>query len=311
MRLDRLDAAGLSTLETAVRSGEPVLLGRDLPSRIPMDEIVPFCHAVEDPALQCHLAPPAGESPTKIAVSIVIPTHRQRPIGLNAWAAQDVETEVLVLANGTYKEGISVPWAGHGATRNRGWQLAQYPYVLFSVDDALPLGAGFVRTMVEALEAGNLDAVTARQVPWPTSDRVTRARLRDWTPPGPRSSPILDNVCALYRRSALVADPFDAVPIAEDWLWGRRHRVGYVPGAPVAHAHRRTFRALYQRTRDLHREFHRAGEPPRVADFASLMAALPSTFGSDIRGALGELLGQYAAAARPARASRVAHDSQP
>lgn len=308
VRLDRLDSAGLAVLEAAVRAGEPVVLGRDLRSRIPMDEIVPFCHAVEDPALRCHLAPAAVGGATAsgreaggkaaVGVSVVIPTHRRRPIGIEALQAQDVETEVLVLANGPYKDGISVPWEGHGATRNRGWRLATHPYVLFTVDDALPLGAGFVRTLVEALEAGSFDAVTARQVPWPTSDRVTRARLRDWTPPGPKRGPLLDNVCALYRRSALESDPFDAVPIAEDWLWGRRHRVGYVPGAPVAHAHARRFRALYARTRDLHREFGRAGEAATVPDFASLVRAIPTTFGSDFRGSLGELLGQYVAGRR-------------
>ena len=74
------------------------------------------------------------------------------------------------------------------------------------------LGAGMVRTMVEALEVGGFDAVVARQVPWPTASAVTRARLRAWTPPGREvvASAMLDNVCALYRREALLADPFDA-----------------------------------------------------------------------------------------------------
>ena len=106
---------------------------------------------------------------------------------------------------------------------------------------------------------------------------------------------MLDNVCALYRKSALLADPFDAVPIAEDWHWGRRHRVGYVPAAPVLHSHPRRFRAAFFRTRDEHRERLRAGEPATVHDALSLARALPSALGADARGALGELLGQYAA----------------
>lgn len=296
MRLDRADAAGRRRMERAVRSGEPVEYavpagdGRGPPP----DELVPLCHAVSDPALERWL-PPAALPGGGARVSVVIPASRGRPIGLGALGAQDVETELIVLANGGWTEGIVVPWEGHGPTRNRGLALATHPYVLFTVDDALPLGAGFLRTLVEALEAGGYDAVTARQIPWPTSDPVTRARLRRWTPPAGEGEVTLDNVAALYRRSALVADPFDAVPIGEDWHWGRRHRVGFVPGAAVVHAHPRRFRALYARTRDLHRELIAGGEPARVPDVATLVRALPSVVGPDLRGAAGELFGQWAA----------------
>ncbi len=300
MLIDRLDRAGLARLEAAVRAGEPVRLGRHAlataPAGVFPDEIAPLCHAVDDPAAAPWLPPPARPR-TDLAVSVVIPTHRQRPIGLAALEAQDVETELIVLANGAYTEGVRVPWRGHGPTRNLGVQLARAPYVLLTVDDALPLGAGFVRTLVEALEAGGYDAVTARQVPWPTSDPTTRARLRAWTPPaalpGAPAAVTLDNVAALYRRDALLADPFDPVDIAEDWLWARRHRVGYVAAAPVAHAHPRRFAELYARTRAIHRQRVLAGEPPAVAGPAALLRALPGTVGRDLGGALGELLGQW------------------
>jgi hypothetical protein len=283
MVLSRPDPAAL---ERAVRAGEPVHL--DYTPEVP-DEIVPLCHAA--PGLERWL-PPAAR-PGGPAVTAVIPASRHRPIGLAALEAQDVPIELLVLANGAYTEGVRVPWTGHGRTRNVGVALASHPYVLFTVDDALPLGAGFVRTLVEALEAGGYDAVYARQIPWPTSDAVTRARLRRWTPPAGVGEGGLDNVAALYRRSALVADPFDPVDIGEDWLWGRRHRVGYVPAAPVVHAHPRRFLSLFRRTRDLHRVI----DAPRV-DAPTLLRALPSTVGRDFPGALGELLGQFVAGRR-------------
>ena len=299
MRLDRLDRRGLARLEAAVRAGEPVHLGPAPRAVHPLDELVPLCHAVADPELARWLPPPARPGATS-AVSVVIPTHRQAPIGLATLAAQDVETELLVLANGGYTGGVEVPWRGHGATRNLGVGLARHPYVLFTVDDALPLGAGFVRTLVEALEAGGLDAVFARQLPWPGSDAVTRARLRAWTPPpnergSPEDTPLatLDNVAALYRRSALLADPFDDVAIAEDWRWGARHRVGYVPTAAVVHAHPRAFHALLTRTRALHAERTRSGEAPAVASASAMLRAVPGTLGRDLPGALGELLGQW------------------
>lgn len=290
MRIPRLERRGLAAFERAVRAGEPVFVGALGPGLV-ADELVPLCHAVGDAGLERWLPPPARPRPD-IAVSVVIPTHRARPIGQETLEAQDVHTEVLVLANGAWNEGIRVPWTGHGSTRNVGVALARHPYVLLTVDDALPLGAGFVRTLVEALEAGGYDAVTARQVPWPTSDPVTRARLRVWTPPGPRAEPILDNVAALYRRDVLLADPFDATDIAEDWLWGRRHRVGYVPEATVVHAHPRNFRPLLERTRAIHRVRAAAGEPTNV-DTLTMLRAVPSVIGRDAPGALGELVGQW------------------
>jgi hypothetical protein len=297
MLLPRLDRRGLAAFDAALRAGEPVRLGpRALAStRLPADELVPLAHAVDAPEL-VSLLPPAARPGSGIAVSVVIPTHRQAPVGLAALQAQDVDVELLVLANGRYTDGVRVPWTGHGSTRNAGVRLARHPYVFLSVDDALPLGAGFLRTLVEALESGGFDAVTARQIPWPTSDPVTRARLRAWTPP-PRANtqPLatLDNVAALYRREALIADPFDDVVIAEDWAWARRHRVGYVPAAAVVHAHPRRFGELYRRTRDIHRERARAGEPASVPDVTTLVRALPGVIGRDAPGALGELLGQF------------------
>lgn len=301
MLLNRLDDAGLRALEGALRTGDPVqLVGRPT-GRVPLDEILPLCHGTDEPEL-ARLLPPTARGGASIGVSAVIPTHRHRPIGVDALAGQDVDVQVIVLANGAFADGacensVRVPWEGHGRTRQKGVELALHPYVLFTVDDARVLGAGMVRTMVEALEAGGYDAVVARQIPWPTADSVTRARLRAWTPPGVdhRVSEVLDNVCSLYRRDALLADPFDDVVIAEDWHWGRRHRVGYVPAAPVLHSHERHLRSLFSRTRDIHRERIRAGLPASVPDVASLLRALPSTLGGDLRGALGELLGQYAA----------------
>ncbi len=107
------------------------------------------------------------------------------------------------------------------------------------------------------------------------------------------AAPLLDNVAALYRRDALLADPFDAVDIAEDWLWGRRHRVGYVASAPVAHAHVRRFGELYARTRAIHRLRVREGEAATVPGPRALLRALPGVVGADAPGALGELLGQW------------------
>lgn len=302
MNLDRLDRRGLVALEAAARRGEPVRLRTDRSPLVPLDEVVPICHAVDAPELRRWLPAPARPG-SGIRVAAVIPTHRRRPVGLPMLAAQDVRVEPLVLANGGFPEGIPVTWEGHGRTRQRALARTDAPYVLYTVDDALPLGAAFVRLLVEALEDGGFDAVYARQVPWPVADPVTRARLRAWTPPldAPVERPGLDHVAALHRRALLLDDPLPDVPIAEDWHWGRRHRVGYVPGAVVVHHHPRRFLPLYRRTRALHAELVRAGEPAAVPDLPALFGGLPSVAGSDLPGALGELLGQWAGARQARR----------
>lgn len=241
-------------------------------------------------------------------ISVVIPALRP-PLGLAAWLAQDLPFELLILANGDFRETdpllrdarvrvLRVPWEGHGATRQRGITLAQANYVLLSVDDAVPLGRGFLRQMVGALQAGGYRAVWARQIPAPQADPVTQRRLLNWCPPGVGHVPSVrvDHVATLYARETLLSDPLDAVPIAEDWHWARRQApgsLGYVADALIQHSHPRQFWPLYTRTRDLHRQFRQAGERPLVPNIVSFLRLLPGTLGRDFPGALGELLGQW------------------
>jgi hypothetical protein len=188
---------------------------------------------------------------------------------------------------------------GHGRTRQDAVAAIDTEYVLFTVDDALPLGAGFVRTMVEHLEQSGADAVWARQVAWPDASRRTRDRLRVWCPTsGAVPSTRLDHVCALHRTASLRADPLDAVPTAEDWLWGLRHRTALVVDAPVLHSHSTSFIASFTRTEQIHRVMLAAGAAPAATPAAlngaaKLLRALPKALLD--RDALGELLGQYAA----------------
>jgi len=250
--------------------------------------------------------PPAKSKKSTYTVSVVIPTHRQTPIGLEAFREQDCEIEVIVLANGPVSvEGDQVhrlEWAGHGATRQAGVELATGDYVLFTVDDALPRGGGCVRTLVEALEEGQYDAVMGRQLPWPESDRLTQERLSKWTPEGGshRDWHQVDHVFALYRRQTLLDHPLPSVEIAEDLHWSKTKRIGYVPAAPVVHAHPRSPQALYARSKALHVEHCRLGETPKIPNLPCLIRALPSAVKTSIRhgprefpNQLAELLGQW------------------
>jgi len=320
VELTRLSPRALRAATEALRARQPVHLRLDArPTQgPPLDEIVPLCTTVSspDPALAGWLrtlqAPPP--SPCDAAVTAVIPTHQRVPLGLPALLAQDASVRVLIVSNGPggprEAPGAAVlrlPWRGHGLTRQAAVAHVKTPYTLLTVDDAIPLGGGFVRTMVSALEAGRWDAVFARQIPWPDADPETKRRLRQWTPPGRAvvAAPQVDHVAALYRTESLRRWPLPDVPIAEDAWWSRGRRIGYVPMAPVLHSHARIPAALYARNRDIHTELIKMGEPARVPSTTSMLRSMPSTLRPLLRGErrealcrAAELLGQWQAARR-------------
>ncbi|MCB9792912.1 MAG: glycosyltransferase [Alphaproteobacteria bacterium] len=196
--IEGLGSAAQAELERALRAGASCTLSlrRPPPRRLRLDQLIPLFDQVQarshtlQESLRRLLPPgPSPEGP-RHRVTAIIPTNRGTPIGLQALRAQDCALEVLVLANGGVRpEGdrvLELPWQGHGPTRQRGVEAATGDYVLFTVDDALPRGAGCVRALVEALEDGGYDAVFGRQLPWPSADPITRERLGRT---GPRGQP--------------------------------------------------------------------------------------------------------------------------
>ena len=308
MKVHRLDRRERKRMHRALLEGEPIdleLWSAPAPE-VRLDDIVPLCHQVKtwDRRLTASLEaflPPGAEPGHPARVSVIIPSHRRVPWGLCALAAQDVEVEILVIDNGPVPlQGetlplarvLRLPWQGHGPTRQQAVHHATGDYVFFTVDDAIPCGAGFLRSLVVALEDGDYDAISARQLPWPDSDPVTTRRLRGWTPPGHRHrvAEQVDHVAALYRRDTLLAHPLPEVPIAEDLHWSQGRRVGYLPNAPVVHAHDRRPLALFQRTRAIHGQHIAAGEPPRVPSPLTVLGATPSLLRPVLEAGPAELL---------------------
>ncbi len=290
VRLRRLDRAGRRALAAALRAGTPVdldLLG-PLPEDLHPAEVGPLVRTARaaDPATEVALrrwAAPGGGGRGGPAVTALVPASRGAPLGTAALVGQDLSVQVRILSNGAAGPrrvpGAAVDrvaWHGHGATRQAALADVETPYVLLTVDDALPLGAGFVRALVTALEAGGWDAVVARQVAWPDAGPVVRGRLRAWTPAvdAARPMPHADHVCTLYRTAELRRWADAAPPIAEDLVWTRGRRVGLVPGAPVLHSHARRAAALYARDRAIHAERARLGLPPTAASLAAVAGAL-------------------------------------
>jgi hypothetical protein len=218
-------------------------------------------------------------------VAVVIPSHRRAPVGLPRWLSQGEVSRVVVIWNADGPPppmpGATIlrqPWQGHGPTRQAALAHVHEPFVLFTVDDALPLRPGVVSAMVEALVAGPFEAVVARQLPWAWSSQTTRRRLAAWTPwaPAPTAFPQADHVATLYRSDTLRENPLPAEPIGEDLAWSQGRRVGMAPAAVVLHAHRADPFEAYRRERALHALRRRLGLPPTVSHPAGLLAALPA-----------------------------------
>lgn len=298
-----------------LRVGEPIHLrvdamsgrGHRMGRNLRMDEVVPLVDSVEveDVALAHTVndfAAPAPCPGRNATVTAVIPCSRGVPIGLRALLAQDLPVSVLILSNGDGPAEVSgarverVPWIGHGAVRASALQWVDTEYVFFTVDDAIPMGGGCLRTLVEALDVGAWDAAVARQIPWPDADAVTAARLRRWTPPGHRVVPMeqTDHVATMIRTDTLREHPIPDVPIAEDAWWSRDRNVAYVPMAPVLHSHSRTPMALYKRNRAIHEQLVSMGRPPAVPNLAAAVAALPGVVRPALAGGAAELLNQFA-----------------
>ncbi len=327
MELNGLGPRDLRAFRGALERGEPVHLRLDgpLPRGIRLDEIAPLCASVHaaNPHTQAALddfLPPPARPGREERVTAIIPTNRGEPIGLRALREQDMEVRVLVVSNGggparvNGADVVRVDWEGHGRTRQRAVERwVEDDYVLLTVDDALPLGRGFVRTLVEALEDGPWDAVVARQIPWPDADKVTRRMVRQWTPAGHRvcEAPQVDNVCTLYRTQTLIEHPLPDVDIAEDLWWSRGKHVGYAPMAPVVHSHDRNAGNLWRRTVAIHAERVKAGDEPTVRTLAGVARSLPGVVKPaldagprEVPNQVAELVGQWWGGRRGRRARK-------
>ena len=192
------------------------------------------------------------------SVTVVIPTHRAIPIGIDAFLADSSVKEILILSNGSFKGSFepksrvrvhSCHWEGHGQTRQASLTCVNTPYVLFSVDDAVPVGGGFVSRLLSQLDSGRWDAVVGRQIPWPSAPLYLHRRMLNWMPPGNRTIAFsqADHVATLYRRETLESSPLPAVDIAEDLMWSIGKSIGLVQDALILHSHPPSIRALWRR----------------------------------------------------------------
>ena len=212
-------------------------------------------------------------------ITVVLPTHRREPVGLEQFLAQT--KHVWILNNGFVPisekyakqvKNIPVVWKGHGLTRQEIVPQIQTEFLFFSVDDALPLPNMLV-SLLKTMTKQKCDAVVARQIAYPDASPITIMALEQWTPKknSPYSMRQTDHVGTLYRTELLKKFPLPDVPIAEDAWWSIGKNVLCDPEAVIVHSHIRRTKDLFLRELKIHTELRKMGhkiEPSSIADDA-------------------------------------------
>lgn len=154
----------------------------------------------------------------------------------------------------------------HGTTRNLGARLAEGEIVVYTVDDALPMGDDWLAELVAPLRtAEGVGASYGRQVPRTDTPLPQRYYIASRYGPEPRvqrstqdgdvtlKSIMFSNVCSAIRRDLLSRFPFPGdVNTSEDMEWARRvllagEAIAYVPTAAVRHSHAYTIGGAFKR----------------------------------------------------------------
>jgi rhamnosyltransferase len=170
----------------------------------------------------------------------------------------------------------------HGATRNLGAQLATGETIVFTVDDATPVGPNWLEELTAPLRTENRLAGTySRQIAYDDAPPYQRhyidyrfgpeARVQSATEPEDLTvaATLFSNVSSAVRRDVLERHPLsDDVMIGEDLEWCGRvllagYEVAYIPSSLVLHSHKYTSGALFRRYFDqgvaAEQTFHRGG----------------------------------------------------
>ncbi len=198
----------------------------------------------------------------------------------------------------------------HGGTRNHAIAAASGDLIVLIVQDAVPIGAGWLETLIAPFASDpSLAGTFARQVPATDASPLTRWSLERWLacsteprlvgplsrdefdalPPGERYDRcIFDNVCSCVRRSAWERHPFRAVPLAEDLEWARDvllggWRIAYIPDAAVEHSHDRDPWYELRRTYLVHRRLQELFELSTVPTSHALLGAIARAVPAHLR----------------------------
>ncbi len=163
----------------------------------------------------------------------------------------------------------------HGRTRNQLAEIARGEFLVFLSQDALPRGTSFLATLLQPFEEERVAGVTARVLPEPSHDPLTRRTVlkdpqakavgHECSLEGARSFDSLsgaecldllrfNNVSSAIRACVFSEIPFPEVDFGEDYAWAEcALRAGwktvFAPEAVALHSHRYGARSAFERYR--------------------------------------------------------------
>lgn len=181
-------------------------------------------------------------------------------------ASEDGTAQIAASAPGVRVRSIERRAFDHGGTRDMALREARGDVVLFMTQDALPLDDRLIERLLAPFVDARVAAVCARQIAKPDArpfERAVRAHSypaesRVWAAAdipalGVRAF-LISNVCAAYRREAVLAvGGFDRPVLTnEDMLMAEKllhagHALAYCGEAAVLHSHRLSLRAQFRR----------------------------------------------------------------
>ncbi|MFY3740381.1 MAG: GT2 family glycosyltransferase/cephalosporin hydroxylase [Candidatus Nitrosomirales archaeon] len=215
-------------------------------------------------------------------ISIVIPTKnpdQDFEVALEKLKEQEgfKEIEIIVVDSGStevtlelarkYANVISIKpeQFNHGLTRNLAAEKASGDYILFTVQDAMPIGRLWLYSMVKVLESDpQIAAVTVRQIPKSNADLFAcfslwfhykalnlyedkislsnQETFDDLSPIEKRRLVGLDDVCCLVRKEVFDKLKFSDIEYAEDLDLGLRimkngYKIAFLHSVGVIHSH--------------------------------------------------------------------------
>jgi rhamnosyltransferase len=143
--------------------------------------------------------------------------------------AERFKARIIEIPNGSFD---------HGLTRNTGVQFASFDLIYFTVQDAWLSGNDMLEKMASHFDDPEVMAVTGHQAiphekdknpflwykpysePQVTERLVTNSEIfKNMQVDKQQALVSWDNVVSMYRKSALIRQPFVKTEFAEDWIW--------------------------------------------------------------------------------------------